>query len=62
MAKLFMNKNNSKSSQTPAPNSIGASRQTLKNQYGTLEGLVGTIGGVKRSQSKNESESKRRDH
>jgi hypothetical protein len=52
MSKLFMNKNNSNSPKTPPPNSIGATRPILKNQIGTLKGMLGTIGGEKQSKPK----------
>ena len=47
-----MNKNNSNSPKKPAPNTIGASHQILKNQIGTLKGMYGTIGGDRQSQPK----------
>jgi hypothetical protein len=50
-----MNKNNSNPSKKPAPNTIGASHQILKNQIETLKGMYGTIGGDKQSKPKGRS-------
>ena len=47
-----MNKNNSNSPKTPPPNSIGATHPILKNQIGTLKGMLGTIGGERPSKPK----------
>jgi hypothetical protein len=55
MAKLFMTKNNSNPSKKPAPNTIGASHQILRNSVGTLKGMQGTIGGDKQSKPKGRS-------
>ena len=52
VSKLFMNKNNSNSPKKPPSNSTGASYPTLKNQLGTLKGMLGTIGGEKPSKPK----------
>ena len=49
MSQLFMNKKPSSSPKNPPPNSIGASHQILKNQIGTLKGMLGTVGGDKQS-------------
>jgi len=52
MSQLFMNKKPSSSPKNPAPNTIGASHQILKNQIGTLRGALGTIGGDKQNKPK----------
>ena len=46
-----MNKKTSFTSKKPAPNSIGTSHQILKNQMGTLKGMLGTIGGEAKNKS-----------